>query len=52
MTATTSPPSPASVAAPNDTWLIRCCERGWLPDRLIRAGMLAHAATPARRTRV
>ena len=35
MTATTSPPSPASVAAP-DTWLIRCCERGWLPDRLIR----------------
>ncbi|VWC59553.1 methyltransferase type 11 [Burkholderia contaminans] len=39
MTATTSQPSPASAAAPNDAWLIRCCERGWLPDRLIRAGM-------------
>ncbi|AOJ35033.1 SAM-dependent methyltransferase [Burkholderia metallica] len=39
MTATPSQPSPASTAAPDDAWLIRCCERGWLPDRLIRAGM-------------
>lgn len=22
-----------------DHWIIRCCERGWLPDTLIRAGM-------------
>ncbi|RQT65630.1 class I SAM-dependent methyltransferase [Burkholderia cepacia] len=39
MTATASQPSPARVPAPGDTWLIRCCERGWLPDPLIRAGM-------------
>jgi len=41
MTATASQPSPARIAAPGDTWLIRCCERGWLPDPLIRAGMRA-----------
>jgi cyclopropane-fatty-acyl-phospholipid synthase len=23
----------------DDHWIIRCCERGWLPDALIRAGM-------------
>ncbi|POM21375.1 cyclopropane-fatty-acyl-phospholipid synthase [Burkholderia cepacia] len=39
MTATASQPSPARMPAPGDTWLIRCCERGWLPDPLIRAGM-------------
>ncbi|WP_322080985.1 cyclopropane-fatty-acyl-phospholipid synthase family protein [Burkholderia sp. BCC1972] len=41
MTATASQPSPARLPAPGDTWLIRCCERGWLPDALIRAGMRA-----------
>ena len=39
MTATASQPSPARMPAPGDTWLFRCCERGWLPDPLIRAGM-------------
>ena len=29
-------PTPSS---PDDGWLIRCCERGWLPDALIRLGM-------------
>jgi cyclopropane-fatty-acyl-phospholipid synthase len=23
----------------DDHWIIRCCERGWLPDALVRAGM-------------
>ena len=31
-------PPPASTT-PDDGWLIRCCERGWLPDMLIRLGM-------------
>lgn len=26
---------------PEDSWIIRCCERGWLPDALVRAGMRA-----------
>ena len=25
----------------DDGWLIRCCERGWLPDTLVRFGMRA-----------
>jgi len=31
--------TPSAREAINDHWLIRCCERGWLPDTLIRAGM-------------
>ena len=33
---TLPPPAPAAF---DDGWLIRCCERGWLPDALIRLGM-------------
>jgi len=33
---TMPPPSPAEA---RDGWLIKCCERGWLPDGLIRCGM-------------
>ncbi|SEE97774.1 cyclopropane-fatty-acyl-phospholipid synthase [Burkholderia sp. WP9] len=32
----TLPPSPAE---PGDGWLIQSCERGWLPDGVIRFGM-------------
>jgi cyclopropane-fatty-acyl-phospholipid synthase len=28
-----------TTEAVDDSWLIRCCERGWLPDSLIRLGM-------------
>jgi cyclopropane-fatty-acyl-phospholipid synthase len=31
---------PSAPAERGDGWLIRRCERGWLPDRLIRFGML------------
>jgi len=41
MTVTTTQPSPARMPALDDGWLIRCCERGWLPGPLIRAGMRA-----------
>ncbi|MEK6346800.1 MAG: cyclopropane-fatty-acyl-phospholipid synthase family protein [Burkholderia sp.] len=37
MSTTATDPTPAPQAA--EPWLIRCCERGWLPDALIRAGM-------------
>ena len=30
---------PVKSAEPADDWLIRACERGWLPDRAIRFGM-------------
>ncbi|MCC8391098.1 cyclopropane-fatty-acyl-phospholipid synthase family protein [Paraburkholderia sp. MMS20-SJTR3] len=30
---------PSAAAPIDDHWIIRCCERGWLPDALIRAGM-------------
>jgi cyclopropane-fatty-acyl-phospholipid synthase len=33
MTVTTTQPSPARMPALDDGWLIRCCERGWLPVR-------------------
>ncbi|WP_322048804.1 cyclopropane-fatty-acyl-phospholipid synthase family protein [Paraburkholderia sp. J67] len=40
MTVTATRPEPGALAAPyEESWPIRCCERGWLPDRLIRAGM-------------
>ncbi|WP_321816358.1 MULTISPECIES: cyclopropane-fatty-acyl-phospholipid synthase family protein [unclassified Paraburkholderia] len=43
MTATTSPQgratAPPPTASGQESWPIRCCERGWLPDWLIRAGM-------------
>ncbi|MBB3261014.1 cyclopropane-fatty-acyl-phospholipid synthase [Paraburkholderia bannensis] len=32
-------PSAAPSAPYEESWPIRCCERGWLPDWLIRAGM-------------
>lgn len=32
-------PSSSPPAASDDGWLIRSCERGWLPDGLIRVGM-------------
>ena len=40
MTALFTPTIPPQ-AAPDagDSWLIQCCERGWLPDALVRAGM-------------
>jgi cyclopropane-fatty-acyl-phospholipid synthase len=36
-----APASASAFASANsdDGWLIRCCERGWLPDALIRFGM-------------
>ena len=30
---------PSAPAEPSDGWLIQSCERGWLPDSLIRFGM-------------
>ena len=30
---------PSSPAEPGEGWLIQSCERGWLPDSLIRFGM-------------
>ncbi|RFU48610.1 cyclopropane-fatty-acyl-phospholipid synthase family protein [Paraburkholderia sp. DHOC27] len=41
MTLTTldRPLPPSTPASPDDGWLIRCCERGWLPDAVIRMGM-------------
>lgn len=30
---------PTTPARSGDNWLIRCCERGWLPDVLVRLGM-------------
>lgn len=42
MTALSTPTTPARAAAePSDGWLIQWCERGWLPDGLVRAGMRA-----------
>lgn len=40
---TTQPQSSdaASVREPREHWLIRCAENGWVPDRLLRAGMRA-----------
>ena len=35
---TTDLPLPADTV-PDDGLLIRCCERGWLPDAVVRAGM-------------
>ncbi|WP_211195716.1 SAM-dependent methyltransferase, partial [Legionella pneumophila] len=41
-TALSTPTLPPQVAADaSDGWLIQCCERGWLPDGLVRAGMRA-----------
>jgi cyclopropane-fatty-acyl-phospholipid synthase len=34
----TLPPSTPAVPV-DDGWLIRCCERGWVPDGVIRLGM-------------
>lgn len=41
MTGTTAQPTRSSATSgePSDHWLIRWCERGWLPDALTRAGM-------------
>ena len=42
MTALSTPTLPPQAAADaSDGWLIQCCERGWLPDGLVRAGMRA-----------
>ena len=42
MTALSTPTIPPRAAAePSDGWLIQCCERGWLPDGLVCAGMRA-----------
>ncbi|MCT7317368.1 cyclopropane-fatty-acyl-phospholipid synthase family protein [Ralstonia sp. CHL-2022] len=42
MTALSTPTLPPQAAADaSDGWLIQCCERGWLPDALVRAGMRA-----------
>jgi cyclopropane-fatty-acyl-phospholipid synthase len=30
---------PRAEPTAEDHWIIRCCERGWLPDGLVRAGM-------------
>ncbi|WP_322054369.1 SAM-dependent methyltransferase [Paraburkholderia bannensis] len=38
-TTTTRPEHSAPTAPSAESWPIRCCERGWLPDWLIRAGM-------------
>lgn len=64
MTVTAQPPSRSASAAPassdyDASFAIRCCERGWLPDWLIRIGMRTlmrqrladeHAHDGARRT--
>lgn len=40
MTALSTPTmAPQGDVQPRDGWLIQCCERGWVPDRLVRAGM-------------
>lgn len=40
MTALSTPTMPAAEpVSPRDGWLIQSCERGWLPDGLVRAGM-------------
>lgn len=40
MTASDTSTLPSGGTAPSDSdWLIRSCERGWIPDALVRAGM-------------
>ncbi|ANJ71511.1 class I SAM-dependent methyltransferase [Ralstonia insidiosa] len=43
MTTLSTPSTPSAPAQatpdPRDGWLIQCCERGWVPDTLIRMGM-------------
>lgn len=39
MTHPAAQPSLASAVEVRDPWLVRACERGWLPDAWVRAGM-------------
>jgi cyclopropane-fatty-acyl-phospholipid synthase len=41
MNTTTQTMRTGDPAAIDDGWLIRCCERGWLPDTVVRFGMRA-----------